>query len=117
MPKDVGPCEFISLIEHADYVCTDSFHGCCFSVMFEKQFAPFLRFSSKDRKSQNSRVMDFLKKTGLEHLICTKENNLDTILSTEIDYKSVNSILELEREKSFSYLKTALSIATGVYNE
>ena len=111
VPRDIGPCEFLSLVEHADFVCTDSFHGCCFSVLFEKPFAPFLRFSATDKKSQNARVQDFLKKLGLEKLLYSKDNDLAKIFASPIDFSSVNAILEAERKKSLSYLFDALSIA------
>ena len=31
---DVSPEDFINLISNADFVCTDSFHGSCFSIIF-----------------------------------------------------------------------------------
>lgn len=33
-----SPFEFVSLIKNADYIFTDSFHACCFSSLFEKNF-------------------------------------------------------------------------------
>lgn len=52
---DVGPSEWLGYIKYADYVFTDSFHGCVFSMMFEKIFFIFKRFSdsSKFTKFQN----------------------------------------------------------------
>ena len=113
IPNDVGPSEFISLVEQAEFVCTDSFHGCCFSVLFEKPFAPFLRFSNNDKKSQNVRVIDFLEKVGLRNLFFSTENDLEHIFATKINYAAVNAWLEVERQKSLSYLENALSVATG----
>lgn len=34
---DVGPGEFLWLLRHADYVCTNSFHATSFSVIFRKK--------------------------------------------------------------------------------
>jgi len=36
---DAGPREFVNLIANASYVCTDSFHGTLFSLIFHKQFS------------------------------------------------------------------------------
>ncbi len=33
-----GPLEFLSLFKHASYVVTSSFHGCVFSIIFNKLF-------------------------------------------------------------------------------
>ena len=35
---DCGPGEFLDLILHADSICTSSFHGAAFSLLFEKNF-------------------------------------------------------------------------------
>ncbi|MGR5456396.1 polysaccharide pyruvyl transferase family protein, partial [Vibrio alfacsensis] len=33
-----GPEEYLDLIYHADYICTNSFHGTAFSIIFKKDF-------------------------------------------------------------------------------
>ena len=33
----IGPLDFVRLISKAEYVCTDSFHGCAFSLIFQRQ--------------------------------------------------------------------------------
>ena len=42
--KSTGPLEFVSLIRHADYVLTDSYHGSIFSLLFERDFQYLQRF-------------------------------------------------------------------------
>lgn len=116
VPDDIGPCEYIALIKHADFICTDSFHGCCFSVLLEKNFAVFLRFSKKDKKSQNARVCDFLEKFHLQNLFISKKNTLESIFHTKIYYKTVNDIVDMERNKSVLYLSNALSVVTSGVN-
>ncbi len=113
VPDDIGPSEFVRLVANADFICTDSFHGCCFSVLFEKEFAAFLRFSKKDKKSQNARVCDFLEKFHLQKRLLTDEKTLDVIFSETIDYNGVYDILDGERKKSLDYLSNALSVVTS----
>ena len=43
---DVGPCEFLSMIKHAEFIVTNSFHGTAFSVTYEK---PFVSIVSNDK--------------------------------------------------------------------
>lgn len=38
-----GPSEFIYLIAQATLICTDSFHACVFSILFDKPFIVFRR--------------------------------------------------------------------------
>lgn len=35
--KNAGPCEFLSLIKNAEYICTDSFHALAFAAIFDKK--------------------------------------------------------------------------------
>lgn len=104
-PSDIGPFDFLNLIKNAAFVCTDSFHGCVFSVLFEKDFYAFKRFSDKDKMSTNTRVVNLLKKFDL---IGRLVENYDKIDLTQIDYTVVNKKVENFREYSIKYLKEAL---------
>jgi hypothetical protein len=53
-----GPQEYVSLINHAEYVLTDSFHSTLFSINFERKFFTFHR--QYPYKSQSSRIFDLL---------------------------------------------------------
>lgn len=41
--NNAGPAEFITLVRYAQAICTDSFHGIAFSVIYQKQFYIFRR--------------------------------------------------------------------------
>lgn len=41
MITDAGPADFLSLVDGASFVCTDSFHGTAFSLIFDKPFVSF----------------------------------------------------------------------------
>ena len=60
----VGPIEFVSLIKNAKMVFTDSFHACCFSIIYGKQFWVVTRNSVK--KSMNTRINTLLENLNLE---------------------------------------------------
>ena len=61
---EVGPKEFVNFIRYATYVCTDSFHGTIFSIMYNKNFFTFKRFSDSQKSSMNSRVKNILSIVG-----------------------------------------------------
>ena len=54
------PAEFLSVIENAEFVLTNSFHGTALSAIFEKPFLSMLHSTT------GLRVTDLLKKLGLE---------------------------------------------------
>lgn len=64
-----NPKDFIGLIESADTVVTNSFHGTAFSVLFQKEFI------SIGKERYNSRMLSLLQKLELtEHFVPVKSN-------------------------------------------
>ena len=111
----VGVQDFLALVKNASYVCTDSFHGTVFSIIFNKQFSVFERFKEKDEANQNSRIYHILKLLGLESRLLTGKDYHS--IQEGIDYNQVNRRLDEEKEKTESFLKAALSgVAKHEYN-
>ena len=106
-PADIGPFDFLNLIKNAKCVCTDSFHGCVFSIIFEKNLHVFKRFSDSDMMSTNSRVTNLLRRLQLDERLVEDYSkfNLDGI-----DYASVGKLLDSFRTESRSYLMNSLSM-------
>jgi hypothetical protein len=106
------PFDFVRLIDDASYVLTDSFHGVAFSINLGKHFGVFKRFHDDDPISQNSRIYNILKKTGLVDRLVSANVVPSDLTRRSIDYDSVRSLLGREREQSLAYLKEALTAAT-----
>ena len=107
-PYDIGPKEFLNLIRNAEYVCTDSFHGTVFSLINNKNFFTFERYSSKNAKmSTNSRIYSLLKIVNLEDRLLKGTENLEEV-DKIINFEDVNNKIEDFRNKSKEFLKNAL---------
>lgn len=90
----------------AKYVVTDSFHGCVFSILFER---PFIAIANKSRGM--ARFISLLKLFGLEdRLVFKPEDVTEELIKKPIAYDRVYKILETEREKSKKFLLNALNI-------
>ncbi|WP_367333046.1 polysaccharide pyruvyl transferase family protein [Limosilactobacillus sp.] len=63
---DAGPSDFLKSIANASIIFTDSFHASVFSIIFHKPFYVFERTPKGKKGSQNSRIYNLLKVTGLE---------------------------------------------------
>ena len=101
-----GVEEFLYLIHHAALICTDSFHACVFSIIFERPFVAFRRTGKHSymfTRLQNLINTFELKNREYNGTSITKEN-------VNLDYSKVNSILETRRKESLRYLKTALEV-------
>lgn len=102
-----GPGDFVSLIRGADFVCTDSFHGTVFSILNQKQFITFLRYSGGKTNAGNSRISTLLGQLGLLDRIYI-EGDLIQQMREYVDYAGVNQKLDAMREQSWKFLKRAL---------
>lgn len=104
--RRMGPPEFLSWIASSALVLTDSFHGIALSVVYEKEFFAFRRFSADSPINQNSRVENILSKIGLMDRL-----DPSTIsLRQQIDWDDVRSRLQAERKTSWSFLRDALEV-------
>ncbi|MCD8356575.1 MAG: polysaccharide pyruvyl transferase family protein [Clostridia bacterium] len=105
--EGIGPQEFVSMIEHADYVLTDSYHGCIFSLIFEKDFQYLLRFAEDDPDSQNIRIHSLFEFLGLNNRIVREGGNF--LPSVQIDnYCEITEKLKSFRKHSQEYLRENL---------
>lgn len=109
---DLGPKEFISLIDRADLVLTDSFHGTIFSINFHRPLIVFKRFTDNNL-SQNSRIYNILEKLDLKKLIFDDNSGSIIDFNKSIDYNLIDKKLNILRNDSLEFLKTSLEKATN----
>lgn len=98
---NAGIEDFLTLINNAEYVITNSFHGTVFSLQFMKKFL------SIAIDGTGSRVIDLLKSVNLSNHIVSSSNQIDNI-DCKIDWNVVNDILLKRREESIAYLRNIL---------
>lgn len=101
-----GPQEFIWLIHNAHTVFTDSYHGTIFSIIFQKNFYTFKRFSNDDPVNQNSRIYQLDKYFGIGSRFLSSDNT--TLDKPELDFNSIEKQLVKLREVAKSFLINAL---------
>ncbi len=104
----VSPKGFISLIKHADYVFTDSFHATVFSEIYRTPYAVFRR-DGIDRLS--SRIYSVTSIFESRERFCDTEEKesleyIENLPSMEQEKKF--PVLESLREKSYRFLKDSL---------
>ena len=106
---EAGPQEFVGLIEHADLVCTDSFHATVFSILMKTPICVFLRENFANNSSMNCRVFNLLQMLHLENLIVSETSTVDDALDClKIDYSEAHTLLQKKREESICFLQNAL---------
>lgn len=94
--------EWLALIQNSDFVITDSFHGLCFSLIFQKNF---LIIFDKDCWRGNTRFDSLLSLLHLtDRIVYSLEDMVQALALADIDYSTVNVALQQEKEKSIQWL-------------
>lgn len=90
--------QFLSLIQYASYVITDSFHGTAFSLNFNRELIDIYP------NEFSTRLSSILKWAGISNRHLTNFNDF-AIAEDKIDYDSINQKLNEERIKARKFLK------------
>lgn len=98
-----SPTKWIRAFMDAKMVFTDSFHGCVFSIIFNK---PFWVIGNKKRG--NARFDSLLKLFNLENRRITLDEINSTDLTLPIDWETVNAIKNEWQKKSIAFIKENL---------
>lgn len=109
---ETDPGGFLRLVKNARAICTDSFHGACFSIIFKKPFvSAIIGGMDKNAQVHDIRKYDLLERMGIPER-AVRPDRLD-ILDAPIDYQIVDERLQTERQSSLAYLENALKTATS----
>ena len=100
---DAGPSEFISLIDHAEHVVTDSFHAAVFASILQ---TPLTIVHREGGASMFSRLEQLSGMLGIEYKVYGSPR-FD--LSRAGDYDGVREAIGYERERFMKYLKECLN--------
>lgn len=98
---EAGVEDFLSLIKHASYVFTDSFHAALFSGVFQREYFIF------GRGEMNSRIMSLTKLYETEERFCNtpEKRTMEYIRAQKpIDYTRDLKLLKAMRQKSKNFL-------------
>lgn len=99
----LGPSEFLYLMENAFVVCTDSFHVCVFSILYNK---PFIVFDREGKiVNMSSRINTLLSKFQIENRVFREKI---TEKQLTCDYSKAYEILEIERQKFNKFIEKVI---------
>jgi hypothetical protein len=94
--------DWLEAFDEAEYVITDSFHACVFSILFHRQFTVIA-----NEKRGMARFKSLLGLFGLENRMITKSGEYHEI--SGIDYDEVDKILTRKREEAFAFITDSLN--------
>ena len=96
------PFEVLGFIKQADYIITDTFHGSVMSLKLNRPFVALVRNTNRQK------MTSLLSQFRLTERIVDNVELLERKMLQEIDYNSINQIIEIEKTRSLDYLKRYL---------
>lgn len=105
------PEEWLYIIHHADYVCTNSFHGVCFSIIFNRPFVCCAALKG-GRSKTNGRVQNLLEQTHLKDRYVTDNEQVAKNVMGGGKIEDREKFISQYRERSLEWLKNALEDET-----
>lgn len=100
---DCGPIEFLSYIRSAALVCTNSFHGTVFSVIFNRPFIVGLH-----KPFTEERIRTFLSMCQLENREIDPQVEALNERVLDIDFSVANKMMRDAADKSKRWLRSAI---------
>lgn len=107
--NDVSPENFLSLINNAEFIFTDSFHATVFSSIFKKEFVVFANVDKK----MNNRIYTLTEIFGTTERFCdtTEKMSMEYILNLQtIEYNKDFSKFDELKRISIDFLKKNIGI-------
>ncbi len=110
---DGSPYDYVSLIENASFVCTDSFHTSHFSIIFNRKFCTFERNYGHQNK-QSTRIHNLFSTYK-----CNERFIVDSLIPEDVLNASPNFdvIKETKTKEIQDYLLSSIPQAPLVKNE
>ena len=97
---DCTPDQWINLIYHAKFVYTDSFHGCIFSLKFNKPFIGYYQYAKR-----STRLLDIQKRYGLSNIV-NDISQIDNALKYASNKNDV--AIQMHIQESMNYINWVL---------
>lgn len=96
------PEQYISVIENAKYIVTNSFHTTVFALIYEKDFITI------PHATRPARMQNLLEIAGLSNHLIEDVRIMPDLDTLKIDYKDVKKRLLEERKGSIEFLNNAI---------
>lgn len=98
---DINPFEFLGIIKNATIICTDSYHGLIFSLLFRKKFVIPVEgndFKCEDRKAT------LIKMLNLTEHLCSENVSINQIKNIREVNDSIFDQINILKSQSIKYI-------------
>ncbi len=107
--------DWLTAFASAEFIVTDSFHGTCFAIIFNK---PFVVIANQARGFARFRILEeFGLKNRLVYSYSDFCDKMPDLIKKPINWTDVNTKMENLKQSSLTYLKKALEPITKEVSE
>lgn len=103
--NDVGIQDFLKLIQGAELICTNSFHGTALSIALQKPFFVLEKFDGKDDRKQTLLQLLDCKERQISDI-----HQINEISGYAMNLEEVQKRLQMERNKSKEFLENIIKM-------
>lgn len=96
------PIELLNWFRYADFVVTDTFHGCVLSIITGREMAIKLRDNA-------NKLFNLMTEYEITDRKVDNLNEIDTVFTNKINWESTKKIIEKRRAASLEYLKQMIN--------
>ena len=104
-----GVEEFLYLVDNAACLCTQSFHGAAFALIFKRPFVVY-KIQRGRMVQRFSRLESLLELFGLSDRATDTDLELKIDSPLDINFARRDEVLPIERERAFNFLSEALGV-------
>ena len=97
-----SPIELLNWFHHAEYVVTNTFHGCVMSIITGREMAIKLR-------DNGNKLFNLMQEYEITNRIIDNEMKLDEAFNQKIDWNRINSLVKKYRVSSLEYIKRMIA--------
>lgn len=101
------PEQWLYIIHHADFICTNSFHGVAFSIIYRRPFV-CCAVQKGGRAKTNGRVLNLLTQTHLNSRYITETSQISRNIIGGGEIIDNERFISFYKERSSKWLKNAL---------
>jgi hypothetical protein len=103
----LGPSEWLGYMQAASYVCTNSFHGAAYSIIFKRDF---LAFEQQNTPERNARIVQLLEHIGLRDRFVAGNEVLcpNSPCLLPVNYNVCTPVVQAVVARSREYLRNAV---------
>lgn len=103
--------QWLYALDKAEYVVTDSYHGMCFSVIYQKQFVALYP------RNQIGRFRTIADNYALDKYIDIRsEQDVDAVIDVQIDYEKITPAIVEKALLDYEEFKQSIEAAEDVWN-